>query len=157
MYSTQQANLVSAYGGFFHQWPWDHFATLTFARKQSQANCVRHWNEFIESLNCITRGRVGWIRSDEKRWSGCGRPDVPLHFQALLKYWKRPKPEVVEALWKARAGDAQVEAYLRGGASGGGAAWYLAKQFPYEDTRYDLGGLDHFGRLDDLPIRGSNN
>ena len=75
----------------------------------------------------------------------------------MLKYWKPPKPEVVEALWKERAGDAQVEAYLREGGSGGGAAWYLAKQFPYEDARYEFGGLEHFGRLDDPPVRGSIN
>lgn len=32
------------------------------------------------------------------------------------------------------------------GDSAGGAAWYISKMFPYEDTRYDLGGLEHFAR-----------
>jgi hypothetical protein len=59
-----------------------------------------------------------------------------LHYHALLKYQSVPAPEAVEALWKSNAGDAQVEVY----GSGGGAAWYLAKMFPYEDTHYDLGG-----------------
>src|ERR1019366_2145524 len=142
MYSAQQSNLVSAYGDFFCQWPWDHYGTLTFGRKLSQASCVHHWNEFIDTLGRLTRGRVGWVRADEQRWSGCGAPEIPLHFHSLLKYQNVPAPEAVAALWKAKAGDAQVEAY----GSGGGAAWYLAKMFPYEDTRYDLGGLKHFAR-----------
>ncbi len=29
---------------------------------------------------------------------------------------------------------------------GRGAAWYIAKMFPYEGTRYDLGGLEYFTR-----------
>ena len=142
MYSAQQSNLVSAYGDFFCQWPWDHYGTLTFGRKLSQASCVHHWNEFIDTLGRLTRGRVGWVRADEQRWSGCGTPEIPLHFHSLLRYQNVPAPEAVAALWKAKAGDAQVEAY----GSGGGAAWYLAKMFPYEDTRYDLGGLKHFAR-----------
>lgn len=63
-----------------------------------------------------------------------------MHFHALLKYQNVPAPEAVAALWKSRAGDAKVEV----NGSGGGAAWYVAKMFPYEDTRYDLGGLEHF-------------
>jgi hypothetical protein len=40
------------------------------------------------------------------------------------------------------SGDAQVEAYN----CGGGAAYYIAKMFPYEDTKYEMGGLEHFAR-----------
>src|ERR1035438_1630596 len=152
MYSVQQASVVNDYGSFFYQWPWDHYATLTFGRKLSPSTCHRHWNEFIHSLGCLTRARIGWVRADEERWSGCGQPDVPLHFHALLIYKHPPKPEAVAALWQAKAGDALVEEYLRGGGSGGGAAWYLAKQFPYEDTRYEFGGLDHFEQTEDRPI-----
>ena len=160
MYSTQQANLVSDYGSFFSQWDWDQYATFTFACKQSPASCIRHWNEFIDSLGRTTRGRVGWIRADEERWSGCGTPEVPLHFHSLLKYQHVPAPEAVAALWKAKAGDAQVEAYLHDGGGcggGGGAALYVAKMLPYEDARWDMGGLNDFPRSGDSPIRGSRN
>ena len=51
-------------------------------------------------------------------------------------------PEAVAALWKSRVGDAQVEAHN----AGGGAAYYIAKMFPYEDTGYDMDGLEHFTR-----------
>jgi hypothetical protein len=93
---------------------------------------------------------VGWVRADEQRWSGYGRPEIPLHYHALLKYQNVPAPEAVAAVWKSRAGDAKVEVY----GSGGGAAYYIAKMFPYADTKYDLGGLEHFAG-EDFPIRGS--
>ena len=65
-----------------------------------------------------------------------------MHYQALLKYQVVPGTGDVAALWKSMAGDAKVEAYN----CGGGAAYYIAKMFPYEDTRYDMGGLEHFAR-----------
>jgi hypothetical protein len=68
-----------------------------------------------------------------------------LHYHALLKYQNVPSPEAVAGLWKSKAGDAKVEAY----DCGGGAAYYIAKMFSYEDTRYDMGGLEHFARLEE--------
>ena len=70
MYSVDQSSLVSAYGQFFSAWPWDHYATLTFARQLSESTCRHHWDEFINSLGRLTHGRVAWVRSDERRWSG---------------------------------------------------------------------------------------
>jgi hypothetical protein len=142
MYSVDQSSLVSAYGSFFGGWPWDHYATLTFARQLSETTCRHHWDEFINSLGRLTHGRVAWVRADERRWSGYASPEIPLHYHALLKYQHAPAPEAVASLWKSRAGDAKVEAY----DCGGGAACYIAKMFPYEDTRYDVGGLEHFAR-----------
>jgi hypothetical protein len=149
MYSAQQFKLVSSYGDFFHQWAWDHYATFTFARQQSHLNCLRHWSEFIESLGRTTRGRVGWVRADEQRSSGCGTSAIPLHFHALLKYRNVSPAEAVAALWKAEAGVAKVEDYH----SGGGAAFYLAKMLPYEGAGYGMGGLEYFPRSEDSPIR----
>jgi len=135
--------LVSAYGNFFASWPWDHYATLTFARKLSDSTCQHHWDEFVNSLGRLTHGRVAWVRADERRWSGLASPEIPLHYHALLKYQNVPAAEDVAGLWKAKAGDAKVEAY----DAGGGAAWYIAKMFPYENARYDMGGLESFARL----------
>ena len=142
MYSVQQSHLVSAYGDFISQWPWDHYAAFTFGRQMSQSRCIRHWDDFVDSTGRLTRGRVGWVRADEQRRSGYGSPEIPLHSHALLRYQNVPAPEAVAGLWKSKAGDAQVEIY----DPARGAAWYLAKMFPYEDTRYDLGGLEHFIR-----------
>ena len=138
MYSVDQSSLVSAYGDFFSSWPWDHYATLTFARQLSESTCLRHWDDFINSLGRLTHGHVAWVRADERRWSGLASPGIPLHFHCLLKYEHVPAPEAVAGLWKAKAGDAKVEAY----DCGGGAAWYIAKMFPYDGTKYDMGGLE---------------
>jgi hypothetical protein len=86
---------------------------------------------------------VAWVRADERRWSGHASPEIPLHFHALLNCQNVPAPEDVAGLWKSKAGDAKVEAYN----CDGGAAYYIAKMFPYGDTRYDMGGLEHFARL----------
>ena len=83
------------------------------------------------------------MRADERRWSAHASPEIPLHYHALLKYQHVPEPEAVAALWKAKAGDAKVEAYR----SGGGAAYYVAKMFPCEDSTFDMGGLEHFARI----------
>jgi len=106
----------------------------------SDSTCLRHWDEFIDSLGRLTHGRVAWVRADERRWSGCASPEIPLHYHALLKYQNVPAIEAVAGLWKTRAGDARVEIY----DPGEGAAWYMAKMFPYEDTRYDMGGSEDF-------------
>ena len=145
MYSVDQSSLVSAYGDFFGSWPWDHYATLTFARKLSDSTCLRHWDEFVDSLGRVTHGRVAWVRADERRWSGCASPEIPLHYHALIKYRNVPAAGDVAGLWKAKAGDAKVETY----DAGGGAAYYIAKMIPFVDTRYDMGGLEHFGRSKD--------
>ena len=47
-----------------------------------------------------------------------------------------------EGFGNVRASDSNVEAYR----CGGGAAWYVAKMFPREDTSFDVGGLEHFAR-----------
>jgi len=85
---------------------------------------------------------VAWVRADERRWSGCASPEIPLHYHALLKYHNVPPAEDVIGLWKARAGDAGVEVY----DAGGGAPYYIVKMFPDEDMKYDMGGLEHFAR-----------
>ena len=88
------------------------------AGQLSEARCIHLWEDFIDTIGRLTHGRVGWVRADEQRWSGCGAPEIPLHFHSLLKYQHVPAPEAVEAIWKSKAGDAQVEPY----GSGGGAA-----------------------------------
>ena len=142
MYSVDQSSLVSAYGSFFSSWPWDHYATLTFARRVSESTCQHHWHDFINSLGRLTHGRVAWVRADERRWLGYASSEIPLHYHALLKFQNVPAPEDVAGLWKARAGDAIVEAYN----CGGGAPYYIAKMFPYEGMNYDLGGMEYFSR-----------
>jgi len=61
-------------------------------RRLPQARRVRHWNQFIDSVEHLTHGPLGRVRADEDRWSGCGNPEIPLHFDALLKYHVQGPP-----------------------------------------------------------------
>jgi len=65
----------------------------------------------------------------------------------LLKYQNLPAIKDVAGLWKAKPGDARVEIY----APSEGAAWYIAKMFPYEGMNYDMGGMEYFARLPGAP------
>ena len=140
MYTAHQLELVGGYGDFLHRWPWDHYAAFTFSRPGSQSGCVRTWHRFIDRLGRLTRGRVGWIRTDELRWSGVGKPEIPLHYHALLMFQRPAAPQAVADLWKSRAGDAYVEPYN----PGKGGAWYESKLLVYPTGNWDLGGLEFF-------------
>lgn len=139
-----EVNQSAIYGNWIHQWPWDHFATFTFGRVLSPSTCEHHWKAFIDSLERYTRGRTGWIRATEGRWSGCGKPYIPLHYHALLIYKNPPAPGAVEAMWGSKSGDGKVEIY----DPARGAAWYVTKMFSYNDYDFDLGGLEHFPALE---------
>lgn len=143
MYTNRQKTDVENYGDWFSQWNWHMFGTFTFGRVLSESTCNHHWNEFELSLQRYTQGRVGWIRATELRWSGCGKPHIPLHFNALLAYENPPAPGVVEAMWWSRSGQAKVEIY----DPERGASWYIAKMFPYDDFNYEIGGHDYLLKL----------
>lgn len=140
MNTETEAYQLPDYASWIHRWPWHHFATFTFGRVLSPSTCEHHWKTFINSLERYTRGRIGWLRVPEGRWSGCGKPYISLHYHALLIYKHPPAPGVVEAMWGAKSGDAQVEVY----DPGRGAAWYITKMFPKNDCDFDLGGLEYF-------------
>ena len=127
MYDACQSSQVAKYGEFFYQWPWDHFATLTFTKSGSLPHSIATWNWFIDRLGRITRGRVSWVRGDEVRWSGCGKPQIPLHFHSLLLFQHPPGPQTVAELWKTQVGDAQVKQY----DPAKGAAWYTSELICY--------------------------
>ncbi len=144
MYSNTQKKLVAEYGNWISQWTWSHFGTFTFGRISSASNCEHHWNAFVNSLERYTRGRIGWVRATEGRWSGCGKPHIPLHYHALLVYKNVPPTGVAQAIWHSKSGDSKVEIF----DPTLGAAWYISKMFPFSDFDYEVGGLEYF--LDSL-------
>jgi len=81
MYSADQSSLVSAYGSFFGSWPWDHYATLTFARKLSDSTCLRHWDDFINTLGRLTM--VVWSGSEQMNGDGLVMPARRFPFTAM--------------------------------------------------------------------------
>lgn len=112
MYTNKQKADVENYGNWISHWPWQMFGTFTFGRPLSRPTCEHHWIEFVNCLGRYTRGRVGWIRATEFfRWSGCGKPHIPLHFHTLLIFENTPDPITMEAMWWSKSGSAKVEIY----------------------------------------------
>jgi len=105
--------------------PWKLFCTFTFAWKVSDAQADKTFTEFINRLEHVLKCDVGYVRGDEKRLSGCGKPACGRHFHVLLTSVAPMHSSVVEWLWMGMAGNrsddagAQVEPYdaNRNGAS----------------------------------------
>jgi hypothetical protein len=105
------------YAHWLKQVPWKLFCTFTFAWKVSDAQAEVTFAEFINRLERILKFDVGYVRADEKRLSGCGRPESGRHFHVLLTSVAPAPPSMVEELWMSMAGSrsdgagAQVRAF----------------------------------------------
>jgi hypothetical protein len=102
---------------------WQLFGTLTFAWRINDERKLSMFDEFINRLERAVRSDLAYVRGDEKKISGCGKPPCGLHFHVLLTSVANLEPAFVESLWMSLAGSgnddagARVEAYspnLRG-------------------------------------------
>jgi hypothetical protein len=108
---------VAGYADWLVKVPWQLFCTLTFAWKVSDQQADKTFVEFINRLEGSLKCNVAFVRGDEKRFSGCGKPACGRHFHALLASEIPLPPTIVECSWKNMAGErsdnagAQVESY----------------------------------------------
>jgi hypothetical protein len=84
--------------------PWKLFCTFTFAWRVSDPQATKTFNEFINRLERDLKCDVGYVRGDEKRFSGCGKPASGRHFHVLLTSAAPMNPWLVEGLWMSMAG-----------------------------------------------------
>ena len=97
--------------------PWQLICTLTFAWRVSDEQADKIFAAFIDRLETARKCNVAYVRGDEKRFSGCGKPACARHYHVLLASEKPLDPSVVEVLWKSMAGNrsdnagAQVELF----------------------------------------------
>jgi hypothetical protein len=105
------------YATFFRQIHWQLFGTFTFAWEVSDAQANGAFSGLISAIQKYCRSDVGYVRGDEKRFSGCGKPACPRHYHALLACGAPVSPRYVAALWMSMAGHrsdgagAEVELY----------------------------------------------
>lgn len=92
--------------------PWQLFCTLRFAWRVSDAQAVRVFNAFVNIVEKQIRQPLAYIRGDEKRASGCGKPAAPRHYHALFAAGCQLEPDWLAKVWMAMAGS---------GANGAGA------------------------------------
>ena len=102
---------------WFKQVRWRLFCTFTFPGVVSDQQAIKAFDEFINQLEHYLQCDVGYLRGDEKRHSGCGKPGCPRHFHALLTCVRPVASELVEFLWSSKVGrrsdgdSAQVKPY----------------------------------------------
>ncbi len=122
-YASDQ-HTVEKYAAWLVKVPWQLFCTFTFAWKVSDPQADKTFIEFINRIEATLKCNIAYLRGDEKRFSGCGKPACGRHFHALLTSEKPLPPAVLEFFWKSMAGKrsddagAKAEPYdpHRGGA-----------------------------------------
>lgn len=111
--------IVEHYAQWLRPIDWRLFCTLTFAWRVNDQQAHNIFVAFIKRLQCRFKSDVGYVRGDEKRPSGCGKPACGRHYHVLLACAAPVAPEYVEALWMSMAGKrgdqagAKVEPYNR--------------------------------------------
>lgn len=107
---TADRKINDDYAGWVNQVAWQLFSTLTFAWEVSDPQADEIFAAFINELEHFLRCNVGFVRGDEKRFSGCGKPASGRHFHALMTSEAKLSPVVVETLWMSMAGNGKDHA-----------------------------------------------
>ena len=96
--------MVASYAKWFQRVPWQVFGTFTFPGRVSDVQAVEVFDAFVNKLERHQRADVGYLRGDEKRFSGLGKPACPRHFHAVMTCASRLETGAVEGLWTAVVG-----------------------------------------------------
>jgi hypothetical protein len=95
---------LNAYVRWLSPVPWQLFGTFTFAWPVSDPQADQVFSALINHLERSFRCPIAYVRGDEKRFSGCGRPAAPRHYHALLVAAVRLDANFVEKSWMRMAG-----------------------------------------------------
>jgi hypothetical protein len=135
---------------FYAQWlgavPWQLYCTFTFAWPVSDPRAAQVFKAFMNRLERSFRCPIAYLRGDEKRFSGCGKPAAPRHFHALLAAAVRLDAPFIENAWMRMAGfrtngaGAKVCAYN----PNGNAIAYCLKFIFQPNGDWDFKNLDFY-------------
>lgn len=106
-----------AYAHWFGKVPWQLFGTLTFVWSVSDPQAVKVFDAFINLIERSLRCPITYLRGDEIRFSGCGKPAAPRHFHVLLAAAVPLDSKFIAKAWMRMAGfgangeGAKVDAY----------------------------------------------
>jgi hypothetical protein len=92
------------YARWLKQIDWKVFCTFTYAWRVSDPQADKTFIEFINRLERSLKSNVGYVRGDEKRFSGCGKPASARHYHAVLTSAIPLEPTWVASLWMEMAG-----------------------------------------------------
>jgi hypothetical protein len=108
---------VKEWANWVRQVDWKLFCTFTFAWRVSDLQADKTFAAFINRLERALKCDVAYVRGDEKRPSGRGRPECGRHYHALLTSAAPLNSTYVAWLWMSMAGNrgdnagAKVEPY----------------------------------------------
>lgn len=97
--------MLDSYAKWLRSVQWKLFCTFTFAWRVSDAQAAKTFGTFINVLERHYRADVGYVRGDEKRFSGCGKPACARHFHVLLACAVALDAETIAKRWTAMAGN----------------------------------------------------
>ena len=97
--------MIDLYAHWLTQVPWQLIGTFTFAWKVNDQRADKTFDEFINRMEHSLHCDVGYVRGDEKRYSGCGKPACARHFHVLLTSAAPMSPAYVEGSWMSMAGN----------------------------------------------------
>ena len=90
---------VKLYAAWLCRAPWQLYVTLTFAWPVSDIQGDRVFTAFIRALERKLHAPIAFVRGDEKRFSGCGKPASPRHYHLLLASTAMLVPLLIQMLW----------------------------------------------------------
>lgn len=136
--------LIDQYARFFHSVPWQLFVTLTFAWSVSDAQALKVFQTFIGSLEKATFSPIAYVRGDEKRFSGCGKPAAPLHYHLVMASAAQLPPSLLSNVWMQLAGRRSegVSAYVQPYDPALPGVNYILKRFLLPDGDWNPRNLD---------------
>ncbi len=136
----QTVEIARAYSKWVRPVGWQLFGTFTFPSVIYHDEWAdKNFTEFINSLEESLKSDVCYIRGDERRLSGCGKPACGLHYHALLASLAPMHPALVEWLWINQVGERNGDAgafvvpynAIKGGAE------YLMKMITANEAKAD--------------------
>lgn len=107
---AEDYRIRNEYAAWIGQVDWKVFCTLTFAWRVNDQQATKAFDEFINRLERFLRSDVCYLRADDKRFSGCGKPACGRHFHVLMTSVTPMNAPLVESLWMSMAGNREDHA-----------------------------------------------
>ena len=144
---VQDQHAIDKLAYWVRQIPWKFFCTFTFAWEDvSDEWADRVFAEFINRLEDTLGCEVCFVRGDEKRVSGCGKPASGRHFHVLLTCLAPVDSALIESMWENMAGKRAegAGALVKEYQSSGNGARYVLKCMNQPDGNWDFRNLELF-------------
>jgi hypothetical protein len=140
------AELALSMSRFLKHYPVTQFFTLTWGDWRQQPGSMgmdfrtQQFGEWLNALEILKGGPVGWFYGVEEQQSGVGRPGIATHLHGCLVGHLDLNLKLGDWLWRSIAGDADIRRYV----PGGNAIRYCFKKAFYRIGDWDFGNLCYY-------------